>query len=474
MKKIKKAMCAVISAANLLALSTPVISTCAAEYPAASSSITQETESFYNVWKKNYLLENPYSSDEKQYYVWHSGQKYSDNNKEVPVSVSEATGYGMLISACMADYDEDAHEIYDGLYNFYKAHTSEAGPNLMAWQQSDNGKGLIDTSGANSASDADLDIAYSLLIADSVWGSEGQINYKQSAINVINDIMEYEVNKTDWLIQLGDWVSLSEPDDEYFNMIRTSDFMVQYMPVFAEVTGDDRWMQVYESTYDIINKFLEKYGTGTLPDFIVKDDSTGEYVPSPPNLLEGENDGNYSYNACRDPWRICMDYLINGNTDALNYADTINKFIKNSTKNIPSKIAAGYTPYGIQTVSYSDLAFTAPFLIAAACEEDSEWHDAVRQYVLNYPANFYYGDSIKMLCLISDDGGWIVPGSSEDVYGDVNSDGVFDLSDIIALQKWLVKSDSSIDEDKADVNQDNTINIYDSCQLKRSILNSDM
>ncbi len=37
---------------------------------------------------------------------------------------------------------------------------------LMAWQQSDDGKALIDSNGADSATDGDLDIAYALLLAD--------------------------------------------------------------------------------------------------------------------------------------------------------------------------------------------------------------------------------------------------------------------------------------------------------------------
>ena len=33
-----------------------------------------------------------------------------------------------------------------------------------------------------SATDGDMDIAYSLLLADNLWGSHGKINYKEEAI----------------------------------------------------------------------------------------------------------------------------------------------------------------------------------------------------------------------------------------------------------------------------------------------------
>lgn len=53
-------------------------------------------------------------------------------------------------------------------------------------------------------------------MADSIWGSDGEIPYKQTAIDIINDIMTYEVNKTDWIMQLGDWVYSSKEGDEYY------------------------------------------------------------------------------------------------------------------------------------------------------------------------------------------------------------------------------------------------------------------
>ncbi|MDE5619381.1 MAG: hypothetical protein K2O29_02985 [Ruminococcus sp.] len=52
--------------------------------------------------------------------------------------------------------------------------------------------------------------------------------------------MEYEVNKTDWVLQLGDWAYWSDERDVNYSATRASDFIMQYMPVFAEVTGDER------------------------------------------------------------------------------------------------------------------------------------------------------------------------------------------------------------------------------------------
>ena len=137
-----------------------------------------------------------------------------------------------------------------------------------------------------------------------------------------------------WVLRLGDWTYWSEEGDKYYSTTRASDFIMQYMPVFAEATGDDRWMMLYDTTYEIINSIIDEYSTGILPDFIIKD-SSGKIIPAPANFLESENGGNYYYNSCRTPWRISMDYLINGNEDAKKFAYAITDFIIKDTKDDP-------------------------------------------------------------------------------------------------------------------------------------------
>lgn len=469
MKRFKKITALIITATVII--SSFAYSTYAIEGNAGT--LSKESINFYDYWKEKYLAQNPYITGEKQYYVFYGEQTYAEAGYEVPVTVSEAHGYGMLIAAAMAEFDNEAKEIFDGMYRYYKAHPSGIAPNLMAWQQTDNGSAIVNSSGADSATDGDMDIAYALLMADSVWGSDGEINYKQAAADVINDIMTYEVNKTDWVLQLGDWAYGIDESNKYYAATRSSDFIVQYMPVFAEATGDERWRTLYDNTYNIINKFVNDYGTGILPDFIIKDSSTGEFIPSPANFLESENDGNYYYNACRTPWRISMDYLINGNTDAKKFADTLNAFIIKETSGDPLNIMAGYTPEGTAVSDWNDLCFNAPFMISAACSEDNLWHDSVRDMCLNYGEDVYFGDTITMLCLIVDDGGWIVPkADNTPVRGDVNADGIFDISDVVILQKWiLAEPDTKLADWKAaDLCEDDRLDVFDLVMMKRMLI----
>ena len=59
-----------------------------------------------------------YTADEIRYYVYYSEDTYTGGDP-VPVTVSEAHGYGMLIAVSMADYDSEAKDLFDGMVRYY-------------------------------------------------------------------------------------------------------------------------------------------------------------------------------------------------------------------------------------------------------------------------------------------------------------------------------------------------------------------
>ncbi|MDE6731213.1 MAG: hypothetical protein K2J71_10625 [Oscillospiraceae bacterium] len=448
--------------------------------PEVSSDFSQDTVNFYQQWKEKYVKQDTYVTNEQQYYVWYSESMYAGNNQSVEVTVSEAHGYGMLIFAQMAEQDSSAKDYFDGMYRYYKAHPSSIGANLMSWQQCDNGMTLIDgaeegsmTGGfCDSATDGDMDIAYSLLLADAVWGSDGEINYLESAKAMIADIMTYDVNHEYWTLTLGDWVSECDSSESYYHATRTSDFILSYLPEFAKVSGDENWMKVYHTTYEIITELTATYQNGILPDFVIRD-ADGTWKASPADFLESENDGDYYYNACRDPWRISMDYLINQNETAKIYAEQISNFMKTTTNSDPWEIMAGYHMDGTAFEDYSDLCFTAPVLLAAKATGDIQWHDQLRDVIVNYGDDVYYGDTIKLLCLMADDTDYSNNSSNpsdDPIRGDVNADGEFSLVDLISMQKWLHSQGTLADWKAGDLDHDGKITVYDFCLMKLELL----
>lgn len=378
----------------------------------------------YEEWKKKYVKANPY--DASQYYVWYSDGDWFEED-DISITVSEAHGYGMLITALLAGQDPEAKKYFDGMYRYFRAHPSEINKDLMAWKQGDDkqqGK-IVDIEGVDSATDGDMDIAYALLLANEQWGSQGEINYLEQAKKVINAIMESEVNHTEWTLKLADWVT--DTDSIYGNATRPSDFMLQHMKDFKIVTGDSRWDKVIAKTYSVINDLHRQYSpqTGLLPDFAFKD-KDGLYKPVSEKkwdtesgfFLESEHDGDYSYNASRTPWRIGTDYLISGDVRAKDQLGRMNSWIREQTHNDPAMIRAGYTLGGTPLEAYPDLTFSSPLLVSAMTDSSQQaWLNKLWDYnaAASTEENVYFGNNLRLLSMIVASGNWWTPSLTDTV-----------------------------------------------------------
>ncbi len=361
--------------------------------------LDQQVKTFYDQWKEKYLING---CENDQYYVF-----FDSGNT---ITVSEAMGYGMLIVPLMAGYDPEAHNIFNGLYRYYKAHPSHIMPHLMAWKQITDCK---DADGPDSASDGDIDIAFGLLLAHAQWGSAGAINYFQEALLIIKDMMgddavEGDINQDYFTVKLGDWVQ----SGTYMKSTRTSDFIMDHFRAFACAIHDTTWNQVVDKCYDLVDVMQSEFSpeSGLLPDFIVSVNAIAQ--PAPPNFLEGPLDGNYSYNACRDPWRLTNDYLINGDERAKNAVLKIDQWLLESTGGSTNKIYAGYYLDGSKAVGWSDIAFTAPFAVGAMIDTtNQEWLNKLYSKILstNIANGGYYDNTLKMLAMITLSGNYWVP-----------------------------------------------------------------
>ncbi len=364
---------------------------------ATQAQADQAVRTFYDAWKARYLRPTAAGT---QYYIDVRGEVWQPG----AVSVSEGHGYGMVIVAYMAGHDPAARTCYDGLYRFFRAHPAYA-PQLMGWYQRLDGAGNVVDGERWNATDGDLDIAYSLLVAHVQWGSGGAINYLQEARNVIAAIMSADINRTWWSVLRGD---TGQADQD----ARMSDFMLDHFRAFQWATGDANWSRVVDKCLSISGSVQSNHSpsTGLLPDFVVDVGSTP--APSPAHRFEGEFDGHYFYNACRTPWRLGTDYLASGDARLLPILQRMNTFIRNATGGNPGNVAAGYRLDGSAIAQYQDLAFIAPLAVSAMAEPVGQaWLDSLWSYVVGLPlsASNYFGNNIKMLCLLVVSGNWWTP-----------------------------------------------------------------
>lgn len=372
-----------------------------------ASQLDRTTKAFYESWRRRYLVSG---CGPGRYYVAVTGEEPDRGLVPITISISEGHGYGMIITALMAGADPNAQTYFDGLYHFFKDHPSKKSPYLMAWNQVQGCRNLVDDDGADSATDGDLDIAFALLLADRQWGSNGPIDYLQEAKHVIAAIRHVELNPVSSVMLLGGFVQPSSP--EYYFGARSSDFMPDHFRAFRSAATDGKWAEVIDVGYRVIRTLQRRYSpqAGLVPDFIKNTQTEPE--PAPPHYLETRYDGQYSYNACRVPWRLGTDYLISGDPRALEALEVLNAWIRRDTGGDPGLIHDGYDLRGMKLSEGTSLAFVAPLAVAAMVSERHQpWLNALWQQVAKTPLEDgdYFGNTLKMLALLVLSGNWWPP-----------------------------------------------------------------
>ncbi|MGG1148220.1 glycosyl hydrolase family 8 [Bacillus wiedmannii] len=359
-------------------------------------SLNASVRSYYDNWKKKYL-KNDLSSLPGGYYV--KGEITGDVDGFKPLGTSEGQGYGMIITVLMAGYDSNAQKIYDGLFKTARTFKSSQNPNLMGWVVADSKKaqGHFD-----SATDGDLDIAYSLLLAHKQWGSNGTVNYLKEAQDMITKGIKASNVTNNNRLNLGDWDSKNSLDT------RPSDWMMSHLRAFYEFTGDKTWLTVINNLYDVYTQFSNKYSqnTGLISDFVVKTPPQ----PAPKDFLdESQYTNAYYYNASRVPLRIVMDYAMYGEKRSKVISDKVASWIQNKTNGNPSKIVDGYQLNGSNIGSYPTAVFVSPFIAASITKSDNQkWVNSGWDWMKNKKES-YFSDSYNLLTMLFITGNWWKP-----------------------------------------------------------------
>ncbi|EES75265.1 F5/8 type C domain protein [Paenibacillus sp. oral taxon 786 str. D14] len=363
------------------------------------AAMNQAVAAYYDYWKATYLRNN-LTSLPGGYYV--KGNITGDPDGFTALGSSEGQGYGMIITVLMAGYDPNAKTIYDGLFKTARAYKSSGNPNLMGWVVADS-KAAQGHFG--SATDGDLDIAYSLILAHNQWGSGGEINYLQEAKKMITDGIKASYVTTGYRLNLGDW------DGKDALNTRPSDWMLSHLRAFCEVTGDETWIHVIDNLYDVYQQFTTMYSpnTGLISDFVVGNPPR----PAPEWYLEEFKETNqYYYNASRVPLRIVMDYALYGDTRAKALADQMVNWMKNKTGGSPANIKNGYKLDGTAIGNYATAVFVAPFISAGTANSSNQaWVNAGWDWMKNKKED-YFSDSYNLLNLLFLSGNWWKPGGA--------------------------------------------------------------
>ena len=373
----------------------------------------EDVRQAYDDWKTHYLIEvSPPDSAEGPLY------RVSFGSTAPQRTVSEGQGYGMIIMAMMAGYEPEAQQFFDGLWRFSRQHPSQKDLNLMAWEVPEP------PGGASSAFDGDVDMAFALLLADQQWGSDGRINYHAEAIDYITAIFDSTIGPGSSLPLLGDWV---DPDGDEYNQYttRSSDFMPLNFRAFNQKMKQELghyfpqgesdleipqlalqigtlWFDVLHAGQAAVTSVQHKVSslTGLIPDFLVSSIDAKGISPAAGHFLEGPNDGAYSYNAARVPWRIGTDALLSGDPVSMQQTRKLANWIATASKGDPRQIRGGYHLDGTPLGNRFTTAFAAPFGVALMTTPK---HQQLlnKLYDVVYSARSdYYEDTVSLLSLL--------------------------------------------------------------------------
>ncbi len=249
----------------------------------------------YNNWKTN--------------YVENCGSNMARVKFDEPwATVSEGIAYGMLLSAYAADQD-----LFNRLWAYYKNFRNSNG--VMHWKIN----GCNSVIGFNGATDAELDAAMALLVANHQWpNTTSPHNYVNDGIALINAIKNTEV-AGDGTFYNGD---MWHPDCR--NPSYQSPAYARAFKKFMADNGNN------QNTFwdNVATKTEALFAANAHPTSGLNTNwSTPAGPPSSSCWGSGTEPDKFGYDACRAPWRQAVDILWYGPTTASSVQTVVDRAI---------------------------------------------------------------------------------------------------------------------------------------------------
>lgn len=225
-------------------------------------------------------------------------------------TVSEGQAYAMLRAVWMRD-----KETFDRCYRWSEEHLSRAGKtgdHLLAWRWKDGA-----VADWMPASDADIDYALSLLLAEAVWPGRAPKPckpYGAKADRILGDILSLLVANgpagrpylLPWILRNDELAKGALPQNPSY-------YSPAHFRIFFERSKDPRWLSLVDTGYrllgDLSTGFAGIRGVGLVPDWCAVD-RAGRLI-----RLDGKSAG-FGWEALRIPFRLGLDWYWFGAPDA--------------------------------------------------------------------------------------------------------------------------------------------------------------
>jgi endo-1,4-beta-D-glucanase Y len=350
----------VVALAAALCIALAVTSTAA--LPIKQRGSLADVRVKYDAWKSRFVV--LVGTDQARV-------RRPENNGD---TVSEGMAYGMLLAVHFNDRD-----LFTKMWRYVRAGNHLNHNGLMNWQIASSGAVI----GFNSATDAELDFAYAMLVAVRV---KGWCEFADAVNALIGKILALEVDGS--VLKPGDmWGGASLTNPSYFSPA--------YYEMFRQHTGNQRWADVITQTYATINRINQlNAGTGLVPDWCDKDGR--------PSSGMGYQ---YKYDGCRTPWRVAMDAWYYDRAEAKAHCDKVVNFFGGA----PNNIGDAYTITGSKVSNNNNAAFVGPAACCVAVSGTDAQADAYYNWMKNAGPSAYFQDSLGVITMLMVTGEMIDP-----------------------------------------------------------------
>lgn len=320
--------------------------------PARMPELKETATKLYEDWKVRYVSNG----------VAGEGRLRVVDDQAESRTRSEGVAYGMLLAVGQGD-----QETFEGLWLYAQDHFNNLG--LMDWDIGASGEVV----GEGSATDADLDMAYALLLANQKWGG-----YETEIGALLDAIWENDVEKGSLVLKPGGHWGGSE-------VTNPSYFALGYMGAFSKADPEHDWPGVKGKMIEILRLIEDKAGNKVF----VPDWSNAQGDP----VVDMSYD--HTYDATRIGWRMAQAAIVEPEGAGAQRAAAIADHFR---YNPPNTIFDGYDLTGKPVGQWHNNAFVAPVWAAMAVLDNpraGEYLDEVTRLM----GDRYYQDSLAVLAV---------------------------------------------------------------------------
>lgn len=284
-------------------------------------------------------------------------------------TVSEGIGYGMIMMVYFSNNETSYQSQFDKLWAYYNNWLNSNG--LMHWQI----QGFSNVVQQNAATDAEFDVAFSLIMAYYQFGDE---KYKTAASNLIAKIRTSEMESN----------GLHKPGDMWNDYKNPSYVSPAAFEQFKNFDDASFWSNAISANYSLLKK--NQNSTTGLPSGW--SDANGTPVQGNAQYIA------YDYDAPRAPWRWAWSYAWYGHNDAATLLSKLAPWVSNrgsaSRLKVPMNLNDG-SDYG---EAWSNATAVGP--LTCAMLYSSSYASKLSSYssvLLSKGSESYFNDALQVL-----------------------------------------------------------------------------